>query len=136
MSAAPFISAPVQAELPDWILALKPSDEELAAAESAEGAAFVGLDAELEALAQTNPDDIAWLAQVADQPLPPVSSLEADSILEGHLPATLTLPPRPAPRRRASRLRQNERLIIILMLFMVILEFLIGALLLRLNLAR
>ena len=50
------LAAPlVPAELPDWILALKPPDADMA--EPTESAVFTGLDTELELPMQTNPGD-------------------------------------------------------------------------------
>jgi len=55
MSSQPLALSLVPAELPDWILALKPPDADLAG--PTESAVFIGLDTQLELPMQTNPGD-------------------------------------------------------------------------------
>jgi hypothetical protein len=122
MSSPTPVSPLVPAELPDWILALKPPDADVV--EPTESAVFIGLDAELESLMQANPDDVSWLADMAEQPPYVLSRDQADAILEGKAkPAPL---PRPR-RRRPGRLRRSEVTILDIMLVLMILT-LLGAL--------
>jgi hypothetical protein len=122
MSMLAYVPPPIPAELPEWILALKPPDADLAAAEPMENAVFLGLDAELESLLQSNPEDVEWLAEVADQPTPIMSRDQAASILEGQAkPAPL---PRPVRRKRYRKMRQEELLVLDAMLMLMILAVL------------
>jgi len=122
MSSQTLASPLVPAELPDWILALKPPDADLA--EPTESAVFIGLDAELELLMQTNPGEVSWLADTTEQTTHLLSRDQADAILEGKVkPAPL---PRPR-RRRPGKLRQSEVAILDMMLVLMILA-LLGAL--------
>jgi hypothetical protein len=113
------VVAPLEpAELPDWILALKPSDADVA--EPAENIVFSSLDAKLESLAQVNPDDVTWLAEVAEERPVLMSEFEAAAILEGKAkPARLR-----ARRRRPSRWRRNELIILDAILFLMVLAVL------------
>jgi hypothetical protein len=120
MSTRPYLPPPVPAELPDWILALKPLEADQPAGGPAESVVFIGLDEELEALLKTNPEDIEWLAQVAEQPLPPMSPDEAASILEGHAkPVSL-----PMPHKRRRKMRQAELLVLDALLALMIIAIL------------
>ncbi len=122
MSSPTPVSPLVPAELPDWILALKPPDADVV--EPTESAVFIGLDAELESLMQANPGDVSWLADMAEQPPHLLSRDQADAILEGKAkPAPL---PR-SRRRRPGRLRRSEVTILDIMLILMILT-LLGAL--------
>lgn len=122
MSSQTLVSPLVPAELPDWILALKPPDADVA--EPTESAVFLGLDAELELLMQTRPDEVSWLADTAKQTTHLLSRDQADAILEGK--AKLAPLPRPR-RRRPGRLRRSEVAILDIMLILMILT-LLGAL--------
>lgn len=122
MSSPTLASPLVPAELPDWILALKPPDADVA--EPTESAVFLGLDAELELLMQANPGDVSWLADTAEQTTRLLSRDQADAMLEGKA----KLAPLPRPRRkRPGRLRRNEVAILDIMLILMILT-LLGAL--------
>jgi len=122
VSSQPLTSPLSPAELPDWILALKPADADIA--EPAESAVFSGLDAELESLMQTQPDEVSWLADSAEQMTHLLSRDQADAILEGKAkPAPL---PRPH-RKRPSKLRRSEVVILDMLLILMILA-LLGAL--------
>ena len=122
MSSQTLVSPLVPAELPDWILALKPPDADVA--EPTESAVFLGLDAELELLMQANPGDVSWLADTAEQTTRLLSRDQADAMLEGKA----KLAPLPRPRRkRPGRLRRNEVAILDIMLVLMILT-LLGAL--------
>jgi hypothetical protein len=119
MSAPTFVSPLVPAELPDWILALKPPDADVA--ESTESAVFIGLDAELELLMQANPGNVSWLADMAEQPSHLLSRDQADAILEGKA----KLAPLPRPRhKRPGRLRRSEVAVLDIMLVLMILTLL------------
>ena len=122
MSSQTLVSPLVPAKLPDWILALKPPDADVA--EPTESAVFLGLDAELELLMQTRPDEVSWLADTAKQTTHLLSRDQADAILEGK--AKLAPLPRPR-RRRPGRLRRSEVAILDIMLILMILT-LLGAL--------
>jgi len=117
MSTPPFISTPVPAELPDWILALKPPDADTAPTQTEENAVFIGLDAELEMLAQTAPDDIEWLAEIVDQPPPLMSSVQAASILEGEIKPARAMRLR---RRKRRKMRPADLIVLDLMLALMI----------------
>ena len=118
MSSQPLASPLVPAELPDWILALKPPDADLA--EPTESAVFIGLDAELELLMQTNPGEVSWLADTTEQTTHLLSRDQADAILEGKVkPAPL-----PRPLRRPGRLRRSEVAVLDIMLILMILTLL------------
>jgi len=117
MSTPPFISTPVPAELPDWILALKPPDADTAPTQTEENAVFIGLDAELEMLAQTAPDDIEWLAEIVDQPPPLMSSMQAASILEGEIKPARAMRLR---RRKRRKMRPADLIVLDLMLALMI----------------
>jgi hypothetical protein len=119
MSSQPLASPLVPAELPDWILALKPPDADMA--EPTESAVFIGLDAELESLMQSNPDEVSWLADVTEQTTHLLSRDQADAILEGK--ATPTPLPRPR-RKRPGRLRRSEVTVLDIMLVLMILTLL------------
>ena len=122
MSSPTLVSPLVPAELPDWILALKPPDADVA--EPTESAVFLGLDAELELLMQANPGDVSWLADTAEQTTRLLSRDQADAILEGKA----KFAPLPRPRRkRPGRLRRNEVAVLDIMLILMILT-LLGAL--------
>ena len=122
MSSPTLAPPPAPAELPDWILALKPPDADVAA--PTESAVFLGLDAELELLMQTSPGDVSWLADTAEQTTRLLSRDQADAMLEGKA----KLAPLPRPRRkRPGRLRRNEVAILDIMLILMILT-LLGAL--------
>ncbi len=122
MSSQTLGSPLVPAELPDWILALKPPDADVTA--PTESAVFLGLDAELELLMQANPGDVSWLADTAEQTTHLLSRDQADAMLEGKA----KLAPLPRPRRkRPGRLRRNEVAILDIMLILMILT-LLGAL--------
>jgi hypothetical protein len=119
MSSQPLASPLVPAELPDWILALKPPDADVA--ESTESAVFISLDAELELLMQANPGDVSWLADMAEQPPHLLSRDQADAILEGKA----KLAPLPRPRhKRPGRLRRSEVAVLDIMLVLMILTLL------------
>jgi hypothetical protein len=119
MSSPTFVSPPVPAELPDWILALKPPDADVA--EPTESAVFIGLDAELELLMQANPGNVSWLADMAEQPPYLLSRDQADAILEGKA----KLAPLPRPRhKRPGRLRRSEVAVLDIMLVLMILTLL------------
>jgi hypothetical protein len=119
MSSPTLVSPPVPAELPDWILALKPPDADMA--ESTESAVFLGLDAELELLMQANPGNVSWLADMAEQPPHLLSRDQADAILEGKA----KLAPLPRPRhKRPGRLRRSEVAVLDIMLVLMILTLL------------
>jgi hypothetical protein len=98
----PFVSPPVPAELPDWILALKPPDADVTA--PTEGAAFSSLDAELDALSRADPDELARLAETAEQTAQLMPRDQAGAILEG----TVKLAPPRARRRRARKMRRTR----------------------------
>jgi hypothetical protein len=117
---------PVPAELPDWILALRPPDADLAA--QAESAVFVGLDSELEGLLQASPEDLAWLAETAGQTTRLLSVEQASDIIDGKAKLMPRLKRR---KRRSKKMRQNELLALDLMLVMMIAALLILALILR-----
>ena len=117
MSTPPFISTPVPADLPDWILALKPPDADTAPTQTEENAVFIGLDAELEMLAQTAPDDIEWLAEIVDQPPPLMSSVQAASILEGEIKPARAMRLR---RRKRRKMRPADLIVLDLMLALMI----------------
>jgi len=117
MSTPPFISPPAPAELPDWILALKPPDADTAPTQTEENAVFIGLDAELEMLAQTAPDDIEWLAEIVDQPPPLMSSVQAASILEGEIKPARAMRLR---RRKRRKMRPADLIVLDLMLALMI----------------
>jgi len=119
MSAPTFVSPLVPAELPDWILALKPPDADVA--ESTESAVFIGLDAELELLMQANPGDVSWLADMAEQPPHLLSRDQADAILEGKAKLAPLLHPR---HKRPGRLRRSEVAVLDIMLVLMILTLL------------
>jgi hypothetical protein len=120
------LAPPVQAELPDWILALKPHDADLA--QPAESTIFVGLDAELEGLVQASPEDLAWLTETAEQTTQLLSHDQADLILEGKAKPVQ----RPKRRkRRSKKLRQSELLVLDLMLVMMMAALLIMVFILR-----
>ena len=122
MSSPTLVLPPAPAELPDWILALKPPDADVV--EPTESAVFIGLDAELESLMQANPGDVSWLADTAEQTTRLLSRDQADAMLEGKA----KLAPLPRPRRkRPGRLRRNEVAILDIMLILMILT-LLGAL--------
>jgi len=122
MSSQPLASPLVPAELPHWILALKPPDADMA--EPTESAVFIGLDAELESLMQSNPDEVSWLADVTEQTTHLLSRDQADAILEGKVKSA----PLPRPRRRRpGKLRRSEVAILDIMLILMILT-LLGAL--------
>jgi hypothetical protein len=119
MSSPTLVSPLVPAELPDWILALKPPDADVA--EPTESAVFIGLDAELELLMQANPGNVAWLADMAEQPPHLLSRDQADAILEGKA----KLAPLPRPRhKRPGRLRRSEVAALDVMLVLMILTLL------------
>jgi hypothetical protein len=122
MSTSPFVAQPLPAELPDWILALKPPDADAATAPTDDSAVFVGLDAELEVLSQTAPEEIEWLADVADQPPPLVSSAQAASILEGAARPTRAM--RSPRHKRRRKMRQMDLLVLDLMLGLMIMAIL------------
>jgi len=122
MSSRPIASALVPAELPNWILALKPPDADMA--EPAESAVFSGLDTELESLMQTKPGEVSWLADSAEQVTHLLSRDQADAILEGKEKPTPLLRPH---RRRSSKLRRSEAVILDILLILMILT-LLGAL--------
>jgi hypothetical protein len=122
MSTPSFISPPAPAELPDWILALKPPDADVAPVQTEESAVFIGLDAELDLLARTAPDDIAWLAEIVDQPPPLISSTQAASILEGEVRPTPAM--RPPRRKRRRKMRATDLFVLDLMLCLMILAIL------------
>jgi hypothetical protein len=118
MSAQALVPPLAEAELPDWILALKPATLDADDGSPADSAVFVGLDTELEELLHAHPEDITWLAETANQPPPPVSRVQAELILEGQLkPAPIV---RPRPKRRRRGLNQSERLALDLMMLMMI----------------
>lgn len=120
------LAPPVQAELPDWILALKPPDADLAA--PAESAVFVGLDSELEGLVQASPEDLAWLAETAEQTTKLLSIEQASAILDGK---SEPMPRLKRRRRHSKKMRRSELLALDLMLVMMIAALLILALILR-----
>ncbi len=117
--AEPDTFHPVQAEIPDWVLALKPPEADTAATEAQfpSGDVFIGLDTELQELAQDNPEELAWLAEIAEQTAEPLSQEEAAASLEGtHKPA-----PPPRRRRRKSGLRKSQLVVLgIMMVFMIL----------------
>ncbi len=117
---------PVPGDLPDWILALKPPDADLAA--PSEGAVFVGLDSELEGLLQANPEDLAWLAETAQQTTKLLSVEQASAIMDGKIKPMPSLKRR---KRRSRKMRPSELLVLDLMLVMMIAALLILTLLLR-----
>ena len=119
MSTQALVPPPAEAELPDWILALKPSTPDADQGSPTESAVFVGLDTELEKLLHTNPEDITWLVETANQPPPPMSQVQAELILEGQLKPAPLVRPRPKRRRRRG-LNQSERLALDLMILMMI----------------
>jgi hypothetical protein len=117
---------PIQAELPDWILALKPPEADLAA--PMESAVFVGLDSELEELVQASPEDLAWLAETAEQTTKLLSVEQAGAILDGKAKPMPALKRR---KRRARKMRPSQLLALDLMLVMMIAALLLLALILR-----
>jgi hypothetical protein len=118
MSIQAFIPPPVEAELPDWILALKPAMLDADVESPTDSAVFSGLDSELEELLHANPEDITWLAETADQPPLPMSRVQAELILDGQVKPVPIV--RPRPRRRRRGLNQSERLALDLMMLMMI----------------
>jgi hypothetical protein len=126
MSSQPLASSPVPVELPDWILALKPADADIA--ELAESAVFSGLDAELELLMQTKPDEVSWLADSTEQITHLLSRDQADAILEGKVKPVPLLRPR---RRRPGKLRRSEVAILDMLLILMILTLLVALIILR-----
>jgi hypothetical protein len=124
--SAQALAPPVPAELPDWILALKPPGADLAVA--TDSMAFVGLDSELEELVQASPEDLAWLTETALQTTKLLSVEQASAILEGKAKP----PPSPVRRkRRSKKMRQGDLLTLDLMLVMMIAALLIMVLILR-----
>ena len=117
---------PVPGDLPDWILALKPPNADLAA--PAESAVFVGLDSELEGLLQASPEDLAWLAETAQQTTKLLSVEQASAIMDGKIKPMPSLKRR---KRRSKKMRQSELLVLDLMLVMMIATLLILAFILR-----
>ena len=117
---------PVPGDLPDWILALKPPNADLAA--PAESAVFVGLDSELEGLLQASPEDLAWLAETAQQTTKLLSVEQASAIMDGKIKPMPSLKRR---KRRSKKMRPSELLVLDLMLVMMIATLLILALILR-----
>jgi hypothetical protein len=126
MPSQPLASPPVPVELPDWILALKPADADMA--EPAESAVFSGLDAELEMLMQTKPDEVSWLADSTEQITHLLSRDQADAILEGKAKPVLLHRPR---RRRPGKLRRSEVAILDMLLILMILALLAALIILR-----
>jgi hypothetical protein len=117
---------PVPADLPDWILALKPPEADLAA--PVESAVFVGLDLELEGLLQASPEDLTWLAETAQQTTKLLSVEQASAIVDGKVKPMPHLKRR---KRRSKKMRPSELLVLDLMLVMMIATLLILALILR-----
>jgi len=122
MSSQPLASSLVPAELPDWILALKPVDADVAG--PAESDVFAGLDTELQLLMQTNPGEVSWLADSTEQMTHLLSRDQADAILEGKAKPVPLLRPR---RQRPGKLRRSEVAILDIVLILMILT-LLGAL--------
>jgi len=110
------LEPPVRAELPDWILALKPPEADTAELESA---VFTGLDSELAELMRVNPDELAWLADVAEQAVQRISSDEAAAILEG-----TRKPTRIRVRRRRYRRQRTALILLNVILFLMVLAVL------------
>lgn len=151
MSTPPFTGEPVPADLPDWILALKPQapDGTPPPAESV----FLGLDAELASLSQQNPDDLAWLADTAEQTMSLLekgqaaqigtvsvprrtsrqSEPEAESSFqpwsaEPGLPDTLTRPrSTPARRKRKAGINMQQMALLAALLFFILLVLIVAA---------
>ena len=124
MSSKAFLSPPVRAELPDWVLALKRPGVDEAILAPTETAVFSELDAELEALSHTDPEELAWLAEDAERTYHLMSRNEAAAILDGEIKPEIT--PRPKRRRRPNRIRQSELVVLDVMLILMILIILIG----------
>jgi hypothetical protein len=124
MSAQVFTEPPVPADLPDWLLALKPPEADLAQPPAEESVVFFGLDAELEALGRSNPQDIEWLAEIAAQPTPLISHAQAESILDGAAKPDTLMRPHRKRRKRIGRLRQEETILLDAMLALMILAVL------------